>query len=200
MNLNAATLISGKADSRDSSDQQLMSRLASGDQAAMHELIKQHGEMLARLIGRLTGWNADQEDILQDVLISVWQQSNSFKGAGSLEGWLKRVAVNRCRNHFRASNSIKRMIERFALTLRPDSFTEEKLTDKSNKHDAKLSAALQKLPQSDRTVLVLFYIEEMAGDELASLLNLKPETLHVRLHRARKKLKRLMDAQTEETK
>ena len=200
MNLNAATSISATTDPRESDARHLMQRLAVGDEAAMHELIKQHGEMLARLIGRLTGWHADREDILQDVLISVWQQANSFTGTGSLEGWLKRVAVNRCRNHFRATNSIKRMIERFTLTLRPNSFTQETQTVEADEHDLQLRNALKALPQRDRSVLVLFYIEEISGDEVASILNIKPETLHVRLHRARQRLKQLMEDQTEGNK
>ena len=87
-----------------------MVRLKTGDQAAMCELLDRHGDMLARLVGRLTAWHVDREDILQDVLLSVWQKSGSFRGNGSLEGWLKRIAVNQCRNHFRAANSIKRLI------------------------------------------------------------------------------------------
>jgi RNA polymerase sigma-70 factor (ECF subfamily) len=166
----------------------LMQRLHAGDEAAMQSLIETHGGMLAGMIGRLTGWHADRDDILQDVLLKVWQNAGEYKGVGALEGWLRSIAVNRCRNYFRSINSIKRLIKRFVSLGVAVSVDSEDLAETE---DAKkqLQAALQRLPQADRTVLVLFYLEEMPGEEIARMLNIKQETLHVRLHRARKKLK-----------
>lgn len=190
VNLNAATRAAEQVDALlMSDDQQLMIRLQQGDETAMCELLDQHGEMLARLVGRLTAWRADHEDILQDVLLSVWQRSGSFRGAGSLEGWLKRIAVNHCRNHFRAVNSITQLMERFASLVSPQPFVETHPAEPNHE----LHIALRRLPKKDRISLVLFYLEEMPGDEVADILQIKPETLHVRLHRARKKLKHLME-------
>ena len=49
------------------------------------------------------------------------------------------------------------------------------------------------LPKVDRTALVLFYLEEMSGEEVAAHLGIKTKSLHVRLHRARKKLKSILE-------
>ncbi len=176
-------------------ERQLMQRLRAGDESALQELIHRHGETLARLIGRLTAWHADRDDILQEVLLAVWERSGSFRGDGSLEGWLKRLAINRCRNHFRAASSLKRTIERFVLLAPPKQIVKR---DPHHEQDnTELRRALEKLSQADRTALVLFYLEELPGDEVATLLKIKPETLHVRLHRARKKLKRLIEEQSD---
>ncbi len=129
-----------------------------------------------------------------DVLLSVWKQASTFSGKGSLEGWLKRIAVNRCRNHFRATQSLKRLIERFTLSLQRSG--QQTDANQNGQQNDKLTNCLQKLTQSDRTVLVLFYLEEMPGDEVAKTLNIKLETLHVRLHRARNRLKKLLETQT----
>jgi RNA polymerase sigma-70 factor (ECF subfamily) len=53
----------------------------------------------------------------------------------------------------------------------------------------RLQVGLQRLSQADRTVLVLFYLEENSGEEISRMLKIKQETLHTRLHRARQKLK-----------
>ena len=58
-----------------------------------------------------------------------------------------------------------------------------------------MEIALAKLSPSDRLLLVLYYLEEMSGDEVASSMGVKLETLHVRLHRARQKLKTILTSE-----
>ena len=176
-------------------DKQLMQQIADGDDSALIELFEMHGEMLARIVGRLTGWHADADDILQEVLLKVWKSAGSYRAEGSLEGWLKRIAVNRCRNHFRTLNAIKRMIERVGIMRQIENkpTTSVYSTEPEPEPSTELQAALQKLNQKDRTVLVLYYLEEMPGHEIASSLDIKPETLYLRLHRARNKLKTLLE-------
>ena len=198
VNLNAATRPEAQAiESAFLDERQLLVRLNDGEESAMCELLNRHGEMLARLVGRLTAWHADREDILQEVLLSVWQKAGTYRGDGSLEGWLKRIAVNRCQNHFRAANSLKRMIERFALLKNPNPANDSTYPGLGDEPDDELQRALQRLPKVDRTALVLFYLEEMPGDEVAEILKVNPSTFHVRLHRSRKKLKRLIEEQSE---
>ena len=170
----------------------LIRGLANGDQAAMQNLIETHGEMLSRLVGRLTGWHSDRDDILQDVLLAVWQQAKSYQGNGSFEGWLRSIAINRCRNHFRAKGALRRMIKRLTNLSRPQSTDPDPQTEHDETKQL-LQTALAELSQPDRTVLVLFYLEEIPGAQIAELLKIKTETLHVRLHRARQKLKTLIE-------
>lgn len=196
VDLNAVSNSADPADSRsESADKQLMLRLKNGDSSAMNELVECHGEMLARLIGRLTGWHADRDDILQEALVKVWQQAGSYRGEGSLEGWLKRIAVNRCKNHFRSNSAFTRMIERFKLLISPNATPTLDSNIEQDDSSSGLQQALQQLSPTDRTVIVLFYLEELPSEEIASLLNIKLETFHVRLHRARHKLKQIIESQ-----
>jgi RNA polymerase sigma-70 factor (ECF subfamily) len=153
----------------------------------MRELIGRHGEMLARLVGRLTAWSADHEDVFQELLLKIWQKAGSYRGAGSLEGWLRRMAVNLCHNHLRRQNSIRQMLTRFVDFQRNDQQVES-----SAEPSSRLQKALRKLNGNDRTVLVLYYLEEMSGEEVADALGIKTESVHVRLHRARQKLKSIL--------
>lgn len=177
-----------------SSDHQLMLQIANGDGAAFTKLIELHGQTIGILVGRLMGWHADCDDVLQEVFLTVWQKAGSFDGKGSLEGWLKKIAVNRCRNHFRTTNSIKRTIENFGQFLWSTN-TQKTHSFDSNALDPDLQNAITQLPQTDRSILVLYYQEGHSGDEIARLMNIKLETLHVRLHRARKKLQKILDKQ-----
>ena len=171
----------------------LIVRVAEGDEVAFRQLIDAHGESIARLIGRLMGWHTDCDDILQDVFLQVWQRAESFKNSGPVEGWLKRIAVNRCRNHFRTLMRFRRRLERFvSLVLVNKDQQYESSFPSDGEHD-ELHAAIQSLPNDDRMILVLFYLEEMDGQDVAESLGLKHGTLHVRLHRARQKLKKRLD-------
>lgn len=164
---------------------ELMTRLRKGDSTAMDELVRRHGPALQRLIGRLSGWNADSDDILQEVFLAAWQKAAQFRGSGSLEGWLRSLAVSRCRNHHRARNAFKRLIGRVgALAASAEPAGREDTPD--------LQCAMAKLSHPDRTVLVLYYLEELAGEEVAELMGVRVETVHMRLHRARCRLREIL--------
>ncbi|MFK7769176.1 MAG: RNA polymerase sigma factor [Mariniblastus sp.] len=183
-------------------EEALMQRIDSGGQVAavaIEELLQQHGEMLARLIGRLLAWHTDSDDVLQEVLLTVWKRAGSYRGSGSLEGWLKTIAINRCKNHFRKLTVLQRQLERFAILIGGQANLNEqsKTYSKSEDTQSQLSLALRKLTAKDRTAIVLFYLEEMPGNEVAEALGLKLDTFHVRLHRARKKLRHLLEEENE---
>ena len=164
----------------------LMRRVAAGDAKALEQMIAQYGAMLNRLIGRLTSWSSDREDLLQDVFLAVWQKADRFQDRGSLEGWLRQVAINRCRNHHRWSKRFRAFLEQFKLIApgRRSTSDESKLDERQS-----IEAALAHLNSSDRMVLVLYYLEEMPAGEVAESLGIRVETFHVRLHRARNRLK-----------
>ncbi len=169
---------------------ELMTRLRNGDSMAMNELVRRHGPVLNRLVGRLTGWSADSDDILQEVFLNAWQKAAQFRGRGSLEGWLRRLAVNRCRNHHRARNAFKQLMSRVASRSAQATMAEPA-------ESGKLSAlrhAMAKLNNTDRAVLVLYYLEELGGEEVAELMNVRVDTVHMRLHRARARLREIVQA------
>lgn len=165
----------------------LMRELAAGNEAAMEQLIRQYGDSVSRLIGRLTGWSEESDDIFQEVLIAAWNKAHRYQGTGSLEGWLKRIAINQCRNQHRKHKVFLRLISSAAQWINLNHET----TQSSDKLDG-LSEAMTRLKSADREVLALFYLEGLSGDEVADLLGIKPETLHVRLHRARARLKEVL--------
>lgn len=173
-------------------DVAMMRELARGDQAAMEALIEVHGLALQRLVGRLTGWCDEQEDILQDVLLTIWQRAGSFHGSGSLGGWIRMIAVNRCRNYFRGRDTVRRLLAVFTnRTVIRDSAENEDLSLIESSEFTR--SALQRLNAQDRSVLVLFYLEELSGDEIASMTNVRVDTVHVQLHRARKRLRAILE-------
>lgn len=164
---------------------QLMKRLRNGDTQAMTELLATYGPSLDRLVKRLCGWTPDAEDILQEVFITAWNKSGRFQGTGSLEGWLRRIAVNHCQSHLRSYVKIKRRFRSLVEIDEPTSFE----SDATYTGQETLSKALSQLRQEDRTVLVLYYLEKMTAKEVNDAMGLSDGALHSRLSRARKRLR-----------
>lgn len=168
----------------------LMERMAGGDEAALDELVAMHGHMLLRLIGRLTGWHGDIDDIFQEVLLTAWRRAHRYREQGSCEAWLKRIAVNRVKNHHRTLSRIQRKLELFADRLA--SFERRPTAILPHEANEPMQLAMRKLKEADRTLIVLVYLEELPIVEVAELVGIKQSTLHVRLHRARERLKALI--------
>ncbi len=200
VNLKTATNLNGAGYSiACSKEQALADQIANGDETAFSEIITLHSHSIAQLIGRLTSWHADSDDILQEVFLVVWQKAHLYRGQGTLEGWIKRIAINRCRNHFRMLASIRRKLEKFTqLVLLPNEQT-IKTSFITESNNPELDHALLQLPDTDRMILVLYYLEEMPSQEVAACLKINPNGFHVRLHRARAKLKKELQAQGLET-
>ena len=171
----------------------LMDRLRHGDETAMHELIEHYGPSLQRLVRRLSAWSVDGDDILQEVFLIAWRRASSFRGTGSLEGWLRRLAVNRCRNHRRAQVAFEKLLGRVAMT---GGDRHSKL-GRNNELEDEVALAMAKLSADDRGVLVLYYMENLSGQEIAETIGIRMDAVHVRLSRARGRLRKLLASEGE---
>jgi RNA polymerase sigma-70 factor (ECF subfamily) len=169
----------------------LTRRIAAGDADALGELIDRHGEMLRRLVGRLCAWSDDCDDVMQEVLLRVWERSRSFRG-GSLSAWLRRVAMNECRRRHRSLGVARRLFGRMR---------ERRVTPIQHGATHGLEAveltriALRQLRHDDRTLVVLFYLEGLSLESIGELLRVRPATLAVRLHRARERMRARLQAE-----
>ena len=167
-------------------ESELMQRLRRGESEALTELVHQYGPGLQRLIGRMTAWSSDADDILQEVFLTAWQRAGQFRGQGALEGWLRRLAVNRCKNHHRARRAFKDLLLRFASVAPRQPGNHEEI-------QSGLAEALAKLKDADRMVLVLYYLEGLSANETADSLGLRVDAVHMRLHRARSRLREVFE-------
>jgi RNA polymerase sigma-70 factor (ECF subfamily) len=158
---------------------------------AFNERIRRY---LARLIGA-----ADSEDLVQEVFLKVHAALGNFRGDSSLSTWIYRIATNAAMDHLRKSPP-----------LRPEPAGGEASDDEigpgEEEHGAERVPSLDTqvirkemnecirgivdgLPENYRAVLVLSDIEGFANKEIADVLGLSMETVKIRLHRARTRLK-----------
>lgn len=176
-------------------DEDLARQLAGGSHEAMERLIDDYGERLRRLIGQLTAWGPDVDDLLQETLLRIWRRSSTYRGEAAFEKWLVSIAFRVCQDHRRSTGRMLRHLHNFWKTSTNEKHrTAETLQDATESGRwQRIQQALQRLSASDRELLVMTHIEHWSHTELAAHLGVSMKTLHVRLHRARQRLKQQIE-------
>jgi RNA polymerase sigma-70 factor (ECF subfamily) len=168
--------------------QRLLEQFAQGQPAAFDRIVAIHQERITRLAYRLLGWQAEAEDIVQEVFLAAWKQRKHFRAQSSLETWLTTITINRCRTHRRRRWLHWRWLGR-QIGVRPRATESADAPAARDEISEQVRRAVQDLSPADREVIVLYYLEQMSVAQMASLLNASPNAIDVRLHRARQRLK-----------
>jgi len=172
----------------------LLARAAATDSTgAVRDLYERHHQRVYALCLRMTGNGADAEDLTQEVFVHVMRKIGLFRGESRFTTWLYRVTVNLVLMRFRhwAIRPEQQMPDNFDSTtsavLRNPQSASARITDR-----IALDSALAQLAPGCRSVFLLFDVEGYRHREIARLLGCTTGTTKSQLHRARKKLKRLL--------
>lgn len=149
------------------------------DRDSPEVVIRRYSDMVYRLAFARTGNRSDAEDLYQEVFLRYLTRAPAFTSEDHRKAWLLRVAVN-CANRFHTAPWRKRT-EPLSEALSVPAPEGEDLWEE-----------LRRLPERDRTVLHLYYYEDMTTEEIAQMLDRNPATVRSQLLRARAKLKKLL--------
>jgi len=168
------------------SDDRLIARVAERDQEAFAGLLGRHLDAIHGYLYRLTGSQADADDLSQETFLRVWQKASTFKqGRVKLSTWLHRIAHNLCVDEFRKRRPIGEVEPDQLAASNPGQETGLALQQST----AQLKAALQGLPESQRSALVLCQLQGFSNQEAAEILGIGVRALESLLARARRRLK-----------
>jgi len=158
---------------------------AAGDSHAFERLYRRHLGRIHSLVRRMIG--DDAEDVTQEIFIRTWQKLSTFRGDSAFGTWLHRLALNLILTR-RETLGIRRQRH----TDDPDSL--ERLPSRSVQAGVSVDveAAIQRLPDGARAVLVLHDIEGYRHEEIAGMLEISSGTSKSQLHHARMALRRLL--------
>ena len=185
----------------DDSDRRLVQRCAARDPAALREIVGRYQPRLIRFLGRLLGSQEDTEEAALDVFLRVWQQAHRFEGRSSFSTWLYRIAANVACDRVRQKAAQGRTVP-FEEGVAPHKAPAESVNAEKvalsrlerEERSRQLGQALQSLRVEDRLLLVLYYTEEMGYEEIGRVTNQSYPVLKMRLMRARRRLRAVMDA------
>lgn len=142
-------------------------------------------------------WVAD--NLIQETFLKIQHHLKSLKDPSKLSSWIFRIAYNLCQDHFR---QLKRSRKEESIDQEGMEDFKEALIQKGPDIQKELEQRqmgkcvqdqINLLPESLRTVLILFDIMEFSHQEIADVLGITVKNVKVRLHRARKKLKDILE-------
>ena len=174
-------------------DVQLIQRTLSGDEAAFGILVQKHQKSVHALVWRKIGDFHYAEEITQDTFLQVYRKLPTLKDPHKFDGWLYVIANRLCIDWMRKKNLTAQSLEDTPVEeIENASYThhvtEQRQTELYQQRHAIVKKLLTKLPESERTVITLFYLGEMTAKEISKFLGVSVSTIHTRLHRARKRL------------
>lgn len=177
-------------------DRDLVKLAQDGDVHAYDELMRRHQSKIYALIYNMTSNQQDAEDLVQEVFLKGFKVLKRFQGKSSFYTWIYRIAVNRTINFVKqrknrsawSLNDLDASIENdpayVELSSRDTPFRDASISELQEK----LNAALQKLSEKHRAVVVLHDIQGVPHEEIGKMMGCSSGTVRSRLFYARQQL------------
>ena len=174
-------------------DIQLIYRVLSGDDEAFTALVQKHQRGVHALAWRRVGDFHFAEEITQDTFLRVYKGLPTLKDPSQFSGWLYVITNRLCNNWLKKKKSIIKSVEDVPV-LEMQRISYERYVSADQEAEAKASRhelakkLLAKLPESERTVMTLYYLGQMTAKDISKFLGVSVNTITSRLQRARKRL------------
>jgi RNA polymerase sigma-70 factor, ECF subfamily len=169
----------------DSTDEELMARIATGDEAAFRQLARRHLPRALALARRFTANEADAEEVAQEAILRVWLTAPRWRPVAAFRTWLYRVVVNLCLNRRRRAPFVALEDVAEPPDAGPDAIAQIEAAEDSRR----VAAAIAALPDRQRIAIVLTYHEGVGNAEAAAILGTSISGLESLLVRAKHSLR-----------
>jgi RNA polymerase sigma-70 factor (ECF subfamily) len=171
----------------------LLDSAQAGDQEAFEDLMTAFNNFVFSIAYHATGSRSVALDVCQETWLRVWKALPGFQPRGSFPRWLETIAQNAATDFLRKRHSQAQMAKDRALDdPQPVSGGRDRL-ERAERAEDTVRKLLDALPPHFRTAVVLFELEGRAISEVAALLGQQEGTVRVWLHRARSKMRRMLE-------
>jgi len=171
----------------------VIQRCLAGDQDAWAQIVRQHWRKVFNIAYKFTGKHDEAEDLTQDVFLKIFKSLNTFDRRANFQTWLVSVSRNLCIDHYRSVRKERETIDRDvdAGELTPASTTKSPFAALEQRDRVELlKKALDQLPPTLRSAVLLRDIQELSYQEIADRLHLPEGTVKSRINRGRTELAR----------
>ena len=183
-------------DSMSQGDGAAIEAVLAGDRDAFGELVRRHSRMLFRLAFRMTGNEADADDVVQDAFLRAYQKLATFESRADFGTWIYRITVHCALDRLqrRKQDDARRVSEDYD----PEEDGVQVADSKPDPERMVISmeiaelqqAAMRGLTAMERTAFVLRHLEERSTEEIAAALDVTPNTAKQSVYRAVQKVRR----------
>lgn len=178
-----------------SNDLELLSRVAAGTSGAFTELVQRHQKLVWSMVYRMVQQPQDTQEISQEVFLKVHQNLHQFRNESALSTWIGRIAFTTAARHLQR----RRLPLVYAENENDTAFVEQVSDDfdlETALGDAdlieKMTLVMETLPALPRTLLTLYYLNEMSISEISQITEMPAGTIKSHLYRARQLLNKKM--------
>ena len=179
---------------REPSDEELMSAIAAGDEAAFRALCQRYAVRAVAFARRFVGNGSDAEDIAQEALLRVWRAAPRWRPDAAFGTWFYRIVINLCLN-------VRRRLPFFGLEVageRADPAPDALAVMERQEEDRALLAAVAALPERQRVAILLTYWGGFSNAHAAEILGTSVSGVETLLVRARRSLRLSLGAAQKE--
>ena len=180
----------------------LIEQCLSGDQVAWEAIVRQNWRKVFNVAYKFVGKHDEAEDLTQDIFLKIFKALKSFDRRANFQTWIISISRNLCIDHYRSVRKERQTIAREVDTSDLQPASSDRGPYQAAEHQdlrGLLRQALQKLPLTLRTAVILRDLQELSYQEIADRLGLPEGTVKSRINRGRlelaRQLKRLQDKQ-----
>jgi RNA polymerase sigma-70 factor (ECF subfamily) len=177
------------------SDTEIIGLVLKGQQQAYASLVDRYRNYVFTLALRFTRSREDAEEVAQDIFVKAYRSLADFRGTSKFSTWLYTITYNTSITFLRKKKQVTSSIddERTFVQLEShESGFKANIIEQKSKM-AMVNKAIELLSPDDAQIITLFYKGEQSLEEIGQILLLDPNTVKVRLHRARQRLREKME-------
>ncbi|HJW55578.1 MAG TPA: sigma-70 family RNA polymerase sigma factor [Burkholderiaceae bacterium] len=177
--------------------QAILRRIAAGEQPAFAELVDMYQRQLFGFLGRLGMSQAQAEDIAQETFLRAWTHLHSYQPErAQFATWLFTIARNLAYNALQKEPCQHEMLDAVIPEPASEQPDPAQIMERTRQH-SRLHSALRQLPMSDRSALALVYVHELRLADVARIENDSLAAIKTRLHRAKQRLRAILQSDNE---
>ena len=184
-------MLANPAPARSAPPDELIEQCLRGDQIAWEAIVRQYWRRVFNIAYKFVGRHDEAEDLTQDVFLKIFKALKTFDRRANFQMWLISVSRNPCIDHYRSvrkeRESVDRSVDAGDLSLTSGDIDPLTALERSDRR-AFLQRAMNELPPTLRTAVLLRDIREFSYQEIAEQLSLPEGTVKSRINRGRHEL------------
>ncbi len=161
-------------------------RVLKGDTQYFSHLVDKYKDIVYSIAFKVLRNREDAEEMAQESFIKAYKSLHTFKGDAKFSTWLYRITYNNCISEVRKKKLKFVSTDDVQISDEPDEMNFDGIPEENRAKYVK--AALDKLPEDEYTLILLFYFEDKSVEEIGEITKLSESNVKVKLFRARKKL------------
>ncbi len=179
-------------------DQTYINQILKGNTNAFAFLVEKYKTMVFTLALKMLKSREEAEEISQDTFIKAYKNLDKFKGDSKFSTWLYKIAYRTCLDSIKKNSKKYQTGTIDEITINKIKSTEGVLDSIERKERATIiNKCMIELPEDERSVIWLFYFEELSLKEIIEITDLSEANVKVKLHRARKRLLTIVEKRVE---